>query len=392
MAFNTQNLKQALLSPFRAMVSRDFYFSVLFGMKGSGFLYIFLLCAALAIPGSIRTASVMHYFKSLDLPRLVVQIPASYLDESGTLSPNDQNEAYKEIKNQSGNLVMVYNTADKPLSGAAADAPIEFNSKDMVFHNIKGGLSLPYVGLFQTGTTFQPVQSAQMLEGVLGAGPLLIWSVIMLSMYFFLIFNAFVTACLARFMMLFIFRIRTSFGATLRLSSYANTLVAFIMLAQFFVFLPMSYTIMALVPLIYIALFSQRFRAELAHDGIENFARRYGGRARVQTQVQTNADESRPRDTSVYSGNMYADEQERLKREAQEQEKAEKTQNSGQDQNKDDEPDNFNDRDDLNSADPDDNQPSPHDAESNANSEQDSADKKDGDQNNKGSGGGFFEA
>ena len=332
MSASKPDLVQALLSPLKAMVSRDFYFGVLFRMKGTGFLYLFLLCVVLAIPATWRTASVMHYFKSLDLPRLVAQIPPSYLDASGTLAPQDGGSSYAEIKNAQGEVVMVYNTDGKALSGAAADAPIEFGAKDMVIHNFKGGISLPYLGLFPTGTSFQPLQSAQAIEGVLGASTQLIWSVLLLSMYMFLVFNALISACLARFMMVFIFRIKMGFGATLRLCSYANTLVAFIMLAQFFVFLPMSYTVMALVPLIYVALFSQKFRAELAKDGINGFARRHGGAARVQNGGDGAQDQEGPRrDTSVYSGNMYAEEQERLKRQEEERRREQDAQN-GQDQ------------------------------------------------------------
>jgi hypothetical protein len=321
------SLKQALLSPLKAVSSRDFYFTVLFRMKGTGFLYLFLLCVVLAIPAAWRTASVMHYFKSLDLPRLVAQIPASYLDASGTLVPDTGSSAYAEIRNAQGQVVMVYNAQSKKLEGEAARAPIELGPKDMIFHNIKGGLSLPYVGFFPTGTAFQPVQAAQMLEGVLGSSTQLIWSVVVMSMYVFLIFNAFLSACLARFMMVFIFRIKTGFGATLRLCSYANTLVAFLMVAQFFVFLPMSYTVMVLVPLVYVALFAQKFRAELAHDGIDGFARRYGGRARVRPGA--GQEEGPRRDTSVYSGNMYAEEQERRKREAEGREKQEQQGSEG---------------------------------------------------------------
>lgn len=333
MSASKPDLAQALLSPLKAMTSRDFYFGVLFRMKGTGFLYLFLLCVVLAIPATWRTASVMHYFKSLGLPRLVAQIPPSYLDASGTLAPQGGGSSYAEIKNAQGEVVMVYNTDGKALSGAAADAPIEFGAKDMVIHNFKGGISLPYIGLFPTDTSFQPVQSAQALEGVLGASTQLIWSVLLLSMYMFLVFNALISACLSRFMMVFIFRIKAGFGATLRLCSYANTLVAFIMLAQFFVFLPMSYTVMALVPLVYVALFCQKFRAELAKDGINAFARRHGGAARVQTGGEGGQDQEGPRrDTSVYSGNMYAQEQERLKREAEERQRNEGAGESGQDE------------------------------------------------------------
>ncbi len=336
MSASKTSLTKALLSPVKAVISRDFYFSVLFRMRGTGFLYLFLLCVVLAIPAAARTATVMHYFKSLDLPRLVAQIPASYLDSSGTLSPQGGSSSYAEVKNAQGEVVMVYNPEGKPLEGPAADAPIEFGAKDMVIHNFKGGISLPYVGFFPTETSFQPVQSAQMLEGVLGSSTQLIWSVLLLSMYMFLIFNALLTACLARFMMVFIFRIKAGFGATLRLCSYANTLVAFLMVAQFFVFLPMSYTIMVLVPLVYVGLFSQRFRAEIAKFGADGMMSRHGmerapgdirtgsGQDDGADQDEDQEDEGPRRDTSVYSGNMYAGEQERLRREAEERERREK--------------------------------------------------------------------
>lgn len=270
-----QDLKKTLFYPVRALISRDFYFSVLFRMKGTGVLYLFVLSVVLAIPAAWRSMGVLEYFKSLEISTLVAQIPSSYLDQHGTLSPNSEDDAYKLIYNSHGVPAVVYNTQGRALEGDALQAPVEFTSQHIRVSTQKGVTEIPYTGFFETGSNFNPVAAADSAEMILNADLKMIWSALVMWFFILLVFNTLVSACLARFMMLFVFRIRMKFISALRLCAFANTIVAVLILAQFYFYLPVSYTIMILMPLLYMAAFSRAFRRELAQSGLEIFKAKY---------------------------------------------------------------------------------------------------------------------
>ena len=101
----------------------------------------------------------------------------------------------------------------------------------------------------------------------------------MIVMWFFILLagNALLSACIGRFLILFVFRIKLTFLATLRLCAYANTVVALLVLAQFFIYLPISYTVMLILPLLYVSVFSRAFRKELERSGLNAFKNKYTG-------------------------------------------------------------------------------------------------------------------
>lgn len=275
MRLNTQNLIDYLSYPIKALFSKQFYFKVLFELRGTGFLYLFILSAVFAIPATYKSMEVVDYFKGLELSKLVAQLPPSYLDQNGTLSPNDEQDAYKVINSSKGRPAIVYNTGDQILEGDAISAPVEFKSSAITVHTEKGDAEITYNSVFETGTNFNPMQIAQIIDEVLSASTRLIWSAMVLWSLVLLVINTLLTACISRFMMLFIFRIRVAFLSALRLCAFANTIVAVLILAQFFIYLPISYTLMLVFPLLYTGAFSHAFRKELARVGIEAFKTKY---------------------------------------------------------------------------------------------------------------------
>ncbi len=289
MRLNTQNFTDYLLFPIKALFSKQFYFKVLFELRGTGFLYLFILSAVFAIPATYKSMEVVDYFKSLELSKLVAQLPPSYLDQNGTLSPNNEQDAYKVITSSSGRPAIVFNTNNEVLSGDALSAPVEFKSSAITVHTEKGDAEITYNSVFETGTNFNPMQMAQVIDEVLNASTRLIWSAMVLWSLVLLLINTLLTACISRFMMLFIFRIRVAFLSALRLCAFANTIVAVLILAQFFIYLPISYTLMLVFPLLYVGAFSHAFRKELAVIGLEGFKAKY---AKHKNNAQNGAQEN----------------------------------------------------------------------------------------------------
>lgn len=280
-----QDLKKALLYPVKALISKDFYFSALFRMRGTGILYLFVLSLVLAVPGAWRTMAVLDFFSSLELPKLVAQIPSSYLDKSGTLSPNDENEAFKLIYSSKGVPAVVYNPEGRVLEGDALRAPVEFMAQGVRVTTEKGNTEVPYTGFFEGGSNFNPVETAQAADMILNASFQMVWSAVVMWFFILLLCNSFICACLGRFMMLFVFRIRMKFLSALRLCAFANTIVAAMILAQFFIYLPLSYTLMILLPMLYIAAFARAFRRELAQTGLDVFKAKYT-KMRAEAQAE----------------------------------------------------------------------------------------------------------
>lgn len=281
---NAQDIRQALFYPIKALTSKDFYFSALFRMRGTGILYLFVLSLVLAIPAAWRSMAVLDFFNALEIPKLVAQIPSSYLDQSGTLSANDENESYKLIYSSKGVPAVVYNPEGRTLEGDALRAPVEFLSQCVRVTTEKGNTEIPYTGFFEGGSNFNPVETAQAAEMILNANFQMVWSAMVLWFFVLLLCNSFICACLGRFMMLFVFRIRMKFLSALRLCSFANTIVAAMILAQFYIYLPLSYTLMILLPMLYIAAFARAFRRELAQSGLEVFKAKYS-KMRAEAQA-----------------------------------------------------------------------------------------------------------
>ncbi len=303
-------LLHSFLNPLYALGSVGFYFKVLFRMRGTGFLYLLLWCALLALPAAWRSDQVMDYLRALNIPQLVAQLPASYLNSQGVLTPEDPKDDFLLLKNEAGAPAIAYNPGGKALEGEALEAPVEFGAEFVRIRTSKGPVELPYSGFFELNTTFHPAQLAGMLDALLSIGAQTVWSVLVLWFFFILAFNSLLDACIARFVMLAFFKIRTTFLCALRLCCYANTAVGVLLCSQFFVSFPLSYTVMVLVPLIYIVLFSRLFRLELSREGVEGFAKKYAPGAVPPAGRKAF-------DSSAYDGSMYRREQERRAREEQ---------------------------------------------------------------------------
>ncbi len=323
MRFNKGDLKKILFYPLRALISKEFYFEVLFSMKGVGVLYLFLLSTVLAVPAAYRSSDVLTFFKDLELPRLIAQLPASYLDKNGILTTNSQEESFKLIKNSRGTPAIIFNVEDRPLSGEAADAPVEFNSTFIRVHTEKGDADIEYRGIFETGSDFSPTYTAQAVEQVLSATPRVLWAVMVVWFMSLLGINAMISGALGRFLVLFVFRIRIGFSSALRLASFANTAVALLVLAQFYVYLPIGYTVMVIIPLLYLAWFARGFRKELEALGLDAFKAKYSSATRYEapsahdyaTKVQNESAPQKADDVAagMGEGNTQADPEDKKK-------------------------------------------------------------------------------
>ena len=98
-----------ILYPYKSIVSVRFYFDVLFKMRGLGLVYMLIISTILAVFATFRFHAVVKIYDSINLPRLILEIPKSYLDENGVFSPLDGTTFYKEIYDDHGNLIILYN-------------------------------------------------------------------------------------------------------------------------------------------------------------------------------------------------------------------------------------------------------------------------------------------
>lgn len=269
------DLYTSLLYPIKALISKNFYFTVLFRMRGAGLVYLLFLSVGLAFFAGIKGYMVLENMSKLELPRLVAQMPPSYLNANGVLSPNDSSESYKLLRNSAGLPAVVYNTENRPLEGDALEAPLEFNSDAVSVKSGNNVETIPYSSIFNTDANFDPFLSSEALDMVMNASFVSVWAILAAWFFSALVFNTLICAFLGKFLMLMIYKIRTGFASIFRLSAFANTLVGVLMLLQFFVNIPLSYGIMALLPLIYILIFAREFRKELAASGMEAFKKKY---------------------------------------------------------------------------------------------------------------------
>lgn len=271
---------EKLTYPLKALYSKDFYAFILTRMRGIGFVYLLLISAAIAAPASLQVSSILDKFKSLEIVSLVGQLPPSYLNKNGQLSPNDDSEGYKLLYNSKGQPAIVYNTENKALSGDALSAPIELNSSSFVIKSQGKVQTVPYSSLFEVDSTFSPLSAAQSLDMALSSGIATIWSVVTIWFFSILSFNTLITALIAKFLFAIVSGVNLKFISYMRFCSFANTIVAILLLAQYYVSLPISYSVMAMLPLIYVVLTAKEFRRKLRELGPEGFASYLAGNNR----------------------------------------------------------------------------------------------------------------
>ena len=264
-----QNIWPLLQYPFKAIISRRFYYHVMFNMKGVGLAYLFMLCIVVALPCTVQMQRYFNNWQQLELSRVVAQIPPSTISSSGHLSAvNPADEAQpKLIYNSHQQLVVAYNVNDLPLP-ADAPTPLVMLTADGMTFNLKDSIvHLRWSDLYgNEAVSFEPLQIAQFFEKMFKSSFFSIWSVLTLWLFTSLGFVALVGALFTKVLGLILMKLRISFGLSLRLSAFGSTLVAVLLAVQFFFPLVLSTLVLCAIPIIYTMAFLAHVRGVLDHS------------------------------------------------------------------------------------------------------------------------------
>lgn len=288
-------LIQYIKIPLQALYSKEFYLKVLAG-RGVGFTYLMILSVVLALPGSFKVYQVLQIFKGYDLPAYVAQIPPSYVDENGILRPNSPQDSFKVITSSNGDPVMIYNPENKPLEADLKRAPIELGRQYLTVRTANGQAEVAWDTIYPTGQSFEPYQSAVAIDKVLDSSFLTFWPVVAVYLFASLALGTLVTAVFAMLIFVVFFRLILRYGQCLRLMAYAHTICALILTLQFYVYIPVSYAVMLMLPLLYIILFGRELR-RFAMREVEQILKRgrdYFNQQAQQQEQQRAAEGSAP--------------------------------------------------------------------------------------------------
>ena len=300
-----ENLLNYCSYPLRALTSRRFYFDVLFGMKGPGMVYVLILSLILAIPSSLKIQQVMGVFKSIDLPALIAMIPPSYLSDAGVFTAQDPSVTYKEIFTADGNLAIVYNVEDKNISQKGKQPIIELNSTSMSIASPGQRMVITYTDIFAPGTNFDPFLLSTVADNLFNTHIFFILSCLLVWFFCIIAFNALIMAAIAKFLFFFIGKIKTSFVNIVRLSSYANTIVALMLLIEMFLNIPIPFNLIMFLPLVYLLIFMRSFRRELEINGVENFVKKFTPEGtRIKNYSSGENEDSPRRDISEFTDGL----------------------------------------------------------------------------------------
>ena len=262
----------SIFYPLKALASRAFYLHVLFKMRGWGFYYLFLISALIAFPACVKVMDVLSSLKQMELVTLVSKIPPSYLDANGVLSPKEGSRDFVEIRNSKGDPSIIYNPLNKVLEGDELKAPIELTGTSVVFKSFEQSNAVPYSSIFPTNANFEPYEAAASLDSVFNSSWFTVWGMITLWFFAILAFNALIIALIGRILLILVSKIKINFASMLRVSSFANTVVALILLLQYFVHIPLPYTVIAFLPLIYVYLLGKDIRTTVNKYGTSAFS------------------------------------------------------------------------------------------------------------------------
>jgi hypothetical protein len=297
---------QKLTYPLKALYSRDFYTQVLTKMRGIGFVYLLLLSAAIAAPASLQVSEILQRFQSLELATLVGQLPPSYLNEQGRLSPNEASDSYKLLYNSKGKPSIIYNTDDKVLTGEALQAPIELNSQSITLKTQEGSQTIPYNSLFEVDSSFSPLSAAQALDTAFSSSFATIWSVVTIWFLSILLFNTLLTALLSKFLFVILSGISLKFVSFMRFCAFGNTVVAILLLAQYYVNLHISYSVMSMLPLIYTFVVAREYRSKLKELGPDGFAEYLKAKLKASGTFTKRSQSSRAKDDDNHGSGSFA--------------------------------------------------------------------------------------
>ncbi|MGN0903457.1 MAG: hypothetical protein ACI4M9_09235, partial [Succinivibrio sp.] len=251
-----------------------FYYEVLFKIRGTGFSYLLFLSLFLSIPLTYKVSALISAFREIHLSSVVAQIPPSYLDMSSRLVAEDNNDTYKELVNSDGILVAVFNIDDIPLEPSKQPL-FELNSRTLTVNTSGSRAVVRYGDIFEPGSTFSPVTASEICEAFLSVGISAVFIFIAIWFFFVLAFNSVVTAVLSKIMFIVTGRMKTSFINMLRLSSFANTVVGLALILESILNIHVPFSIVMVIPLVYMFVFIRSFSSELKNEGVDGFIRKY---------------------------------------------------------------------------------------------------------------------
>ena len=258
------------LMPLRAILSQRFYYDVLFKLKGVGLLYMLILCAVLALPGTYQVKQALNRLQDWELSTVVAKIPPSYISPQGTIAPDNPQDGTKPliVRNSRGSAVLAYNLEGAPLradqvldperpananlGSELIEVPITFTAHDLLLNTVEGTIAIPWNAVYgDSGGSFAPLETAQVLDAAFHSSYFALWGMVMVWLLSILGLVVLVSACLLKPLSSLGFKLRISFATALRLSAFGSTLVALLLLLQFFYNYALSYTLVCLIPLIY---------------------------------------------------------------------------------------------------------------------------------------------
>jgi hypothetical protein len=287
-----------ILYPYKSIVSVRFYFDVLFKMRGLGLVYMLIISTILAVFATFRFHAVVKIYDSINLPRLILEIPKSYLDENGVFSPLDGTTFYKEIYDDHGNLIILYNVKNENNGNVAI---VELNSTSLKVKVDAAYNVLNYTDLVSSGVAFDPVSSASLVRQILDLALPLIFVFMLVWFLCILIFNTCLMALLSKPLFIFMGKIRTPFSNLLRLCAYANTSVGVVILVQLIFNINLAFNIIMFLPLIYMVFFVRTFRYELNARGVEGFLKSYGPKNIMADNAESQRSGDAKPDVSEYT-------------------------------------------------------------------------------------------
>lgn len=254
------NFLSNLSLPLKAIISRRFYIDVMFRWRGVGLSYLFVLSAVLALIAVYPVQKTLQSLQNLELANVVAQIPASYVDNQGILHAKQPTNEPLYLQNSKKQLVVLYNPYDAKVD-TDVQAAITLTSHAILIATAQGVVTVPWTALYGSdGSDFEPLPVSQLMEETFNSGIVSTWIVV--SMWFFsiLAFVVLFAALIGKFAAFFIFKVQIPFVAALRLAAVGSTLVAFLLLGQFFFAISLSYIFMTLIPVFYMVSFARDVR------------------------------------------------------------------------------------------------------------------------------------
>ena len=213
----------------------------------------------------------------------------SYISPEGTLSPNNPQDAQRPliVRNSRGSAVIAYNLNGDPLnadtvldperpagtlSSEPIEVPISLTAQNLILNTVDGPIAVPWTAVYgESGGSFEPLATAQVFDAAFHSSYFALWGMVSLWLLSIIGLVVLVAACLLKPLSSLALKLKISFATALRLNAYGSTLVALLLLLQFFYNYSLSYMTLCLIPLLYSGMLMMQVRKHLKHakDNIE---------------------------------------------------------------------------------------------------------------------------